>query len=119
MAEGTSTKLDVCPAGDLPEGEMKLRITNPKSIWAVSGLQTGDKTISADGKSITTWEEFRGWIRTLKVGDVASVVILRDGETKTFEVPIKPFEIPTVQITEIVNASAKQVRLRDAWMNAR
>jgi 3-phenylpropionate/trans-cinnamate dioxygenase ferredoxin subunit len=24
VAEGTSTKLDVCPAGDLPEGEMKL-----------------------------------------------------------------------------------------------
>ena len=31
MTEGTSTKLDVCPAGELPEGEMRL-IEGPDGV---------------------------------------------------------------------------------------
>ena len=101
-----------------PEGEMKLRITNSRSAWAQAGLRTGDKTISADGKQVTSWQEFRNWLRALKVGDTARLTVRRGGETKTFEVPIRPFEIPTVRITEISNANPKQLRLRDAWLNA-
>ena len=101
-----------------PEGEMKLRITNPKSIWAMSGLRTGDKTISADGNPVTTWQQFRGWLRTLKAGDVVRLVVSRDGETKTFDVPIRPFDVPYVRITENSAATPKQLRIREAWINA-
>jgi predicted metalloprotease with PDZ domain len=102
-----------------PEGQMRLRVTNSKSAWATAGLRTGDKTISAGGKSVRTWQEFRGWLRTLKVGDIAKLTIERAGKTRSFEVLIKPFDIPTVRITEIANANGKQIRLRDAWINAR
>ncbi len=101
------------------EGEMKLRVGNSRSTWAMAGLRTGDKTVSADGKPVTTWQEFRNWLRTLKVGETGKLVVNRDGEIKTFEVPIRPFEIPTVRITEIASANPKQIRLRDAWVNAR
>jgi predicted metalloprotease with PDZ domain len=103
----------------VPEGEMKIRITNSRGAWAAAGLKTGDKTISGDGTPIRTWNEFRSWLRTLKIGDTARMIVSRGGETKTFEVPIKTYEIRTVRITEISNANPKQLRLREAWVNAR
>lgn len=101
-----------------PEGELKLRITNSNSVWARAGLRTGDKLVSADGKPTTTWIEFRQWLRTLKIGDTASLVVVSNGAAKTVEVPIKTFDVPSVRLVELENATPKQLRLRTAWTNA-
>lgn len=116
-ADGSpSTDLRVGPLSS--EGEMRVRITNPNSTWAKSGLITGDKVESADGRPIASWQDFRNWLVTLKIGHAARVRIIREGEAKTVEVPIKPYQVPNVRLIELPNATEKQIRLRDAWAKA-
>jgi predicted metalloprotease with PDZ domain len=99
-------------------GDFKVRIINPESIWAKSGIRTGDTVISADGEKIAAWQDFRGWLRRLKIGDTARLVIGRDGKTRAVEVPVSGFNRAEVRITESKEATAKQLRLRNAWLNA-
>jgi len=112
------------PAVDLrigplsPEGEVILRITNPQSSWGKAGLHTGDRLLSVDDTRVTTWSDFRGWLRKLKIGDVGRLVFVSNGVTKTVEVPIKPYDVPTVHLVDLPNVTAKQLALRQAWMNA-
>lgn len=102
-----------------PEGELKLRVTNSNSAWARAGVRTGDTLVMADGKPITAWNDFRQWLRTLKVGDTASLFVLRNGETKALEVRLRPFDVPNVRLLETANATPKQLRIREAWNQSR
>ena len=101
-----------------PEGELKLRITNTNGAWARAGIRTRDKLISANGNAITDWPGFRTWLRTLKIGDTARLVVSRDGVEKVVEVPLSPFEVPNVRLVELGNATPKQLRMRQAWIRA-
>jgi predicted metalloprotease with PDZ domain len=100
------------------EGEFKVRMTNPESLWAKAGIRTGDTVISADGEKIGTWQDFRGWLRRLKIGDTARLVIRRDGKTQTVEVPVSGYNRAEVRISEVKDATARQLRLRNEWLNA-
>ena len=101
-----------------PDGELKLRITNSNSAWAHAGIRTGDKLVTADGKPLTTWSEFRTWLRTLKVGDTPRLVVMRNASEKTVDVELKPFDTPNVRLLELAKATPKQLRIRDAWIFA-
>lgn len=101
------------------EGELKLRIINPQSTWGKAGLHTGDKLVTVDGTPVSTWPDFRNWLRKIKIGDTGRLVIVRDGITKTVEVPFTPFDVPTVRLVEVNNPTPKQVRLRNAWVGAK
>ena len=101
------------------EGGFTLRVANSSTSWARAGVRTGDKLISADGKPIADWNEFRTWLRTLKVGDTARLLLSRNGIEKVVNVPLKPFDVPSVRVVEVENATPKQIRLRQAWMSAR
>jgi hypothetical protein len=57
------------------------------------------------------------WLRPLKIGDTAELVIERAGEKRTIEVKVPSFDTPSVRIVEIPGASPRQVRLRQAWIN--
>lgn len=112
------------PAADLrigpmsTEGGITLRVTNGESSWARAGLNTGDRLISIDGTELPTWRDFRQWLQRAKIGDIARVVVLRNGIRREFEVAIEGYSIPTVRLVELSNATAKQVRLRKAWSSA-
>ncbi len=101
-----------------PAGDLKLRITNSNSAWARAGLRTGDRLVSANGKVIADWPAFRNRLRTLKIGGTARLTIARDGVEKIVEVPLKPFEVPSARLIGLENATARQIRFRDAWVNA-
>ena len=55
---------------------------NPESIWAKAGICTGDRIISADEGKISTWQDFRGWLGRLKIGDTARLIISRKEKRK-------------------------------------
>lgn len=120
----TALDNDGKPSADLrvgpvsPEGELRLRVTKPKSAWLTAGVLTGDKLVSANRVAIADWTTFRTWLRTLKIGDMAQLVVIRDGVTKNIDVPIKPFDAPTVHLGELENATSKQITLRNAWVTA-
>jgi predicted metalloprotease with PDZ domain len=101
-----------------PEGPLKLRISNPESAWARAGLRTADSLVSINGTPMNTWSDLRKWLLAAKIGDVARVVVIRDGVTKQFDVPVNGYIIPAVSLVELSSATPKQVRLRAAWNNA-
>jgi predicted metalloprotease with PDZ domain len=115
---------DGTPAADLrigpmsTEGGVRLRIINSESAWARSGLNTGDMLVSIDGIEMPTWGAFRQWLQRANIGDIARVVVLRDGIRRDFEVAIGGYSIPTVRLVEVPTATAKQVELRNAWSGA-
>jgi predicted metalloprotease with PDZ domain len=110
--------LRIVPLSFESEGDFKVRIMNPESIWAKAGIRTGDTIISADEGKISTWQDFRGWLGRLKIGDTARLIISREGKTQTVEVPIKGFSRAVVRISELKEATAKQLMLRKSWLNA-
>jgi predicted metalloprotease with PDZ domain len=115
---------DGTPAADLrigpmsTDGGVKLRIINTESPWARSGLNTGDVLVSINGTEMPTWRAFRGWLQGAKIGDVARVIVLRDGMRREFEVVIRGYSIPTARLVELSNATPKQIRIRNAWNSA-
>jgi predicted metalloprotease with PDZ domain len=100
------------------EGDFKVRILNTESVWAKAGIRTGDTVVSADGEKIAGWQDFRAWLRRLKIGDTARLVISRDGNTRAVEVAVRGFDRAVVHITELKDATAKQLLLRNAWLSA-
>jgi len=110
--------LRIVPLSFESDGNFKVRIMNPESIWAKAGIRTGDTIISADEGKISTWQDFRGWLRRLKIGDTARLIISRDGKTQTVEVLIKGFSRAVVRISELKEATARQLILRKSWLNA-
>lgn len=110
--------LRIVPFSFEAEGDFKVRIMNPESAWAKAGISTGDTVVSADGAKIANWEDFRGWLRRLKIGDTARLAIKRDGKTRTIEVPVSGFDRAEVRISELKDATAKQVASRNAWLSA-
>jgi len=112
------------PAADLRigplsfEGPLKLRIGNPQSTWARAGLTTGDTVESADGITIATWPDFRAWLSKIKIGHRGTLVVARNGATRTVEVPITGYNIASVKIKDLASPTPKQLRLRDAWVRA-
>lgn len=112
---------DGTPAPDLrigplsTEGGLKIRIGNSESAWARAGLNTGDLLVSINGVEISTWSSLRQWLQGARIGDVARVVIVRDGSRREIEVPVVGYTIPTVRLSELSSATPKQLRLRTAW----
>ena len=97
----------------------KIRITNPQSAWGKAGLHSGDRLISVDGSPVASWPDLRAWLRSIRIGNVGRLVIERNGVRHTIEVPITGYNVPTVRISDLPNATRKQARLRSAWLNAR
>ena len=115
---------DGSPAPDLrigpasTEGGLKLRILNSQSAWARARINTGDTLVSINGVEISTWPALRQWLQSARIGDVARVVIMRDGVRREVEVPLTGYSIPTVRLVEIPSATPKQLRVRNAWAGA-
>jgi predicted metalloprotease with PDZ domain len=101
------------------ETNFRIRITNPNNAWGRAGLHTGDQLLTANGKPVSSWTELRTWLRTLKIGDVGHLKIERNGVPKTIDVPVTGYETTKVHITEIGNATPRQMKLRSAWSEAR
>jgi len=118
-SDGTpSVDLRIGPLqNDVADG-FKIRITNPQSAWGKAGLHTGDRLLSVDGTPVSSWPEFRSWLRTLKIGDVGRLEIMHDGVKKMVEVPVAVYDVPAVKISEITAPTPRQLKLRNAWINA-
>jgi len=118
-SDGTpSVDLRIGPLqNDVADG-FKIRITNPQSAWGKAGLHTGNRLLSVDGTPVSSWPDLRSWLRTLKIGDVGRLEIMHDGVKKMVEVPVAVYDVPAVKISEITAPTPRQLKLRNAWINA-
>jgi predicted metalloprotease with PDZ domain len=96
-------------------GSLKLRVSDPESIWGKAGLHTGDDVVSINGVQAKTWPEFRAIFGKIAVGDSSTLVIRRGGATISKTVIATGYDRPNVSIESIVGASEKQRRLFNQW----
>ena len=102
-----------------PPGDslLALAVNNPETVWGKAGLHSGERVISVNGNSVRTWNEFRSAIAQSRVGDVVHLVVKpKVGPTRTVSVTVTGYTRPVVKISEIIGATEKQVRLREAWL---
>ena len=97
------------------EPGLRLRVTDPASIWGRAGLHTGDRLVSANGKPVRTWPELRAFLLTLAVGDSARLEVRRPSGVFEGRVRMEQLQRPVVRITP-GGASERQRALRDAWL---
>ena len=101
----------------LPEDStLRVRLTNPDSVWGRNGLHTGDRLVSLAGNPVTTVTDFRSWLGKFQIGDTARLAVARNGNTSELAVVITGYSKPTVRISEIADATPEQRRLRTQWL---
>ena len=108
--------LRIGPLQGEPEAAFKIRVTNPQSAWGRAGLHTGDQLLTVDGRSVSSWPDLRAWLQQIKIGDVGRLEIIHEGGRRVVQVPITGYDTPTVRISELPNATPKQLRSRRAWL---
>jgi predicted metalloprotease with PDZ domain len=102
------------------EGDtMRLRVSDPNSVWAKAGLHTGDRIISVNGSAVRSWPELRTVFRNLAIGDSVLMVVQRGANQSIHRLTIAGYQSPRAVIRPIARRSAKQSRLLRAWMAGR
>ena len=101
------------------EGDtLRLRVSDPNSVWAKAGLHTGDRIISVNGSAVKSWPELRTIFRNLGVGDSVRIVVYRGGDSVSRNVIVAGYDRPYVSIRQVERRSAKQNRLYSAWVDS-
>jgi predicted metalloprotease with PDZ domain len=97
-------------------GRMRVMIQDPSSVWARAGLHTGDELVAFNGAPIDSFPDFRRAFRTVKLGDVVPVSIIRGGTPSVVNVRVTGYDRPRVRIVEIPDATAAQRERRGHWL---
>ena len=100
------------------EPGLRLRITDPASIWGRAGLHTGDRLVSANGKPVRTWPELRAFLLGLAIGDSARIAVRRPSGVFEGRVRMEQLQRPVVRI-QSVEGPERQRALREAWLAGR
>jgi len=120
MAQNNQPQVDLrLYAVDEPGALPRLVLTSPESPWARAGLGTGDRIVRVNDAPTRRWLDFRGILQRLRIGDTTRVEVERAGRRLTFTVVAAGLNRPVVRLEEIPDASAKAVRLREAWKTGR
>jgi predicted metalloprotease with PDZ domain len=98
------------------ERELTLRLFDPATAWGRAGLHTGDRIVTMNGASMTSWSELRAFLTALHIGDTVAVVVSRPSGNYTTRVNVTGYDRPVVKLTPIANASAKQHAIRERWL---
>src|SRR4029079_12425484 len=100
-------------------GHLNFRVGNPESIWGKAGLHTGDQVVTLNGAEVKTWPEFRRTFGGLKMGDSVALVVKRGNQTISKTIVVTGYDRPVVTIGPVNGAAARQVSLRNAWLEGK
>lgn len=101
------------------DSTLSLLVMNPQSAWGRAGLHSRDRVVSVNGATPRTWQEFRQAISSARIGDTLRFVVRAPGATpRTANVVMSGYDRPVVRIEALPGATAKQIRLREAWVRA-
>ena len=76
---------------------VKVLDVDDESVAAKAGLQKGDVVTEIDGKTVSSVDELREKLRTVKEGDTLKLTYLRDGKTNAAEVKF-PRKLKTAEL---------------------
>ena len=97
---------------------MRVRIMDPRTVWVGAGLHTGMEWTSLNRIPIDSFPDFRRAIRSIKLGDVVPVEIVRNGASKQISVRVTGYERTRARIVEIPDATPAQIARRKIWLSA-
>jgi len=95
-----------------------VRIMDPRTVWVGAGLHTGMEWTSLNRIPIDSFPDFRRAIRSIKLGDVVPVEIVRNGASKQISVRVTGYERTRARIVEIPDATPAQIARRKIWLSA-
>ncbi|HKC79697.1 MAG TPA: hypothetical protein VKB91_00775 [Gemmatimonadaceae bacterium] len=102
------------PAG----GRMRVRIMDPRTVWASAGLHTGMEWTSLNRIPLDSFPDFRRAIRSIRLGDVVPVEVVRNAVKQQINVRVTEYDRTRARIVEIPDATQEQVARRRRWMAA-
>jgi predicted metalloprotease with PDZ domain len=106
-------------AGGAAGAPLKLSVGDPNSAWGRAGLLTGDEMVRMNGRAIATADDFRKALSTLRIGDVASVEVMRRGAPMSVRVAIAGYDRTTVTLADLPNVTPRMRRMREVWLTGK
>lgn len=99
-------------------GRMRIMIGDPATIWGKAGLHTGDEIVALNGAAIDSFPDLRRILRTIKLGDVVPVSILRGQTPSLINVRVTGYDRVRVRIIDAPDATPAQRERRRLWLIA-
>ena len=99
------------PAG----GRMRVRIMDPRTVWAGAGVHTGMEWVSLNRIPIDSFPDFRRAVRSIKLGDVVPAEVARSGVRQQLNVRVTGYERTRARIVEVPGATPEQLARRRTW----
>jgi len=109
--------LRIRPDFDRPDAPLVLIVSNPASLWARSGLKTGDTLTSFNGATYSAPGDLWRTLRALRIGDSADVAVRRGGGDQHVRLVVTGYKRPRVRIEENHDASPVQRARRARWLS--
>jgi predicted metalloprotease with PDZ domain len=101
-----------------PDGKMRVWIQDPSGIWAKAGLHTGMDLVAFNGVAVDSFPDFRRALRTVKLGDVVPVDIVRNGSPTRVGVTVVGYDRTRVRFVEAPDPTPLQLERRKLWLSA-
>jgi predicted metalloprotease with PDZ domain len=99
-------------------GRMRIRIEDPSSVWAKAGLHTGYELVAFNGAPIDSFPDFRRAFRTVKLGDLVPVSIIRGRTPSIVNVRVTGYDRVRVRLVDLPDATPAQRERRRLWLSA-
>ncbi len=97
---------------------MRVRIMDPRTVWTSAGLHTGMELASLNRVPLDSFPDFRRAIRSIRLGDVVPVQLVRNGVTQQMNVKVNGYDRTRARVVEIPEATAAQLERRRLWLSA-
>jgi predicted metalloprotease with PDZ domain len=101
------------------ESGLQLKIWNPGTLWARSGLHTGDRLDSLNGVAMLDQQQFRDAIGRFRIGDTVRLSVRRASEKIEKTIVITGYDRPAVKLEMRPDATGAQRSLLVQWMRGR
>ena len=98
------------------DSALYLAIESPLTLWGRAGLHAGDRLLAANGAPMASQEEFRNFMRQLRIGDTARVEVARSSGKKSVAVVVTGYNQVVARVVPNPAATERQQRLRAAWL---
>ena len=97
---------------------MRIMIDDPSTVWGKAGLHTGDDIVAFNGATIDSFPDFRRALRTIKLGDVVPVSIVRGKTPSLVNVRVTGYDRVRVRVVDAPDATPAQRERRRLWLIA-
>jgi predicted metalloprotease with PDZ domain len=106
-------------AGGAAGGPLRISVGDPTSAWGRAGLTTGDQLVTVNGRRVASAAELKATLAALRVGDQASVDVLRSGAPVRARVTVIGYERTTVSLVDLPVVTPRMRRMREIWLMGR